>query len=109
MPNQIDTDSTPEQTTTPEMAPVAAPVPAPAAPAAEKKPARPAPRVTQSALYLREYLERNGWSLAAFGREVGCTKGNIFNLITGKNLPSLQLAMKIEAATGGEVRLGEWT
>lgn len=53
---------------------------------------------------LAAYLAREGVSMRAFARKVGCSAPMICNVIAGREVPGVALARRIEAATGGRVK-----
>jgi transcriptional regulator with XRE-family HTH domain len=54
---------------------------------------------------LAKWLEKNGLSARAFARMIGVTPPTISNVIAGKGTPTLAIAARIEAATGGEIAI----
>lgn len=52
---------------------------------------------------LPQYLSASGIQQAAFAQTVGCDRGHINHICAGRARPSPALALKIEAATNGQV------
>lgn len=57
---------------------------------------------------LQEYLRISGTRQADFGRSIDVTQGTVSRLCTGRMLPDLVMAAKIERQTNGAVPLGVW-
>lgn len=58
--------------------------------------------------HLNAYLARSGIKQATFAQRVGVTQATISKLVARTMQPSLELAMKIEDATGGAVSARSW-
>ena len=58
---------------------------------------------------LAAYLEKNGLSTAAFASRCGANRSQIYRLLVGERGPSTALAVAIEEATGGAVRVRDWS
>lgn len=56
---------------------------------------------------LAQYLKDNGIRRYQFAERIGVAKSTMTQLIQGKYPPSLAVALKIEAETGGYVTVGE--
>jgi len=54
---------------------------------------------------LNEYLKYYGLSAATFAKQYGLPYTSVWRIITGKNTPSLRLALEIERVTKGQVTL----
>ena len=57
---------------------------------------------------LGDYLKRHDLRQADFAAKVGTTQANISKLCGSEPRISTDMALKIEAATGGEVPLESW-
>lgn len=57
---------------------------------------------------LPEYLTKSGLKQAAFAQRIGVTQATVSKLIARTMLPGLELAVKIEDATGGAVLARSW-
>lgn len=57
---------------------------------------------------LKAYLIKTGVRPSALARDVGTSRGYLHDLLEGRRSPSLSLASKIAAATGGAVPLSAW-
>lgn len=57
---------------------------------------------------LREHILSSGESYATWAARLGITPPFLSNLMNGKRLPSLALAVRIEAETGGAVPPSSW-
>jgi transcriptional regulator with XRE-family HTH domain len=57
---------------------------------------------------LKDYLSRAGMKQEAFALRVGVTQATVSKLIARTMTPSLELALKIEDATGGAVSARSW-
>lgn len=55
---------------------------------------------------LPQYLSAHGIQQAAFAQTVNCDRGHINHICAGRARPSPALALRIEAATNGEVPRG---
>ena len=42
------------------------------------------------------------------GKSLGITQGHVSAVLKGRKVPSLQVAVNIERATGGAIRASEW-
>jgi len=56
---------------------------------------------------LKTWLKKNEMSLRAFGKKTGIDHTSLYKYTTGERTPRLKVAIKIEKATGGEVRCSE--
>ncbi|MEN8236159.1 MAG: helix-turn-helix transcriptional regulator [Pseudomonadota bacterium] len=56
---------------------------------------------------LREWLFRNRKTVTDFAKEIGVSRSHLNMISNGKNLPSVQLAKKIEEGTEGKVTIME--
>lgn len=52
---------------------------------------------------LIEYIKQNKLPKAAFSKKLGVSPGHLSDLLSGRRLPSLPVALKIEALTQGKV------
>ena len=57
---------------------------------------------------LKEYLDRTGIKQARLAAQVGTTRANMCHLVAGKQIPGLDLALRIQVASGGLVTIGDW-
>ncbi|MFB9223554.1 helix-turn-helix domain-containing protein [Paracoccus cavernae] len=57
---------------------------------------------------LKSYLQSSKVTQAEFAASVAVKQGTVSKLISGRILPSLKLAQRIDAATGGRVPVGSW-
>lgn len=57
---------------------------------------------------LKTYLSDERMTLEEFGKQMGCTHAAVSRWINGTRKPSINTAMRIEATTGGAVRLSDW-
>ena len=57
---------------------------------------------------LRAYLADTRTTQAQLAGAVGVSKGYMSELVSGPKTPSLEIAIKIEDATGGKVRPRDW-
>lgn len=53
---------------------------------------------------LSEFLAMNGWSQVQLAERVGCDPATVCRTVAGEVTISLGLALKIQAATEGQVR-----
>jgi transcriptional regulator with XRE-family HTH domain len=58
---------------------------------------------------LRGYLSAQRLSTVEFAGLVGANRSQVFRLVTDERGPSIELAARIEKATGGKVRSVDWT
>jgi plasmid maintenance system antidote protein VapI len=58
---------------------------------------------------LRRYLSARRLSTIEFAGLVGANRSQVFRLVTAERGPSIELATRIERATGGKVRVADWT
>lgn len=52
---------------------------------------------------LLEYLEKADLSTEEFARKVGISAAGMFHYIAGRRLPSNEMALRIQAASSGQV------
>lgn len=52
---------------------------------------------------LSDYLKNNGISAARFARDIGCTRGAVYNWLKGIKRPDSDNYARIYELTGGEV------
>ena len=52
---------------------------------------------------LKEYLDKNDKMYNKVAKSIGCSHVYFNNLVNGKHYPSIELAMKIESYSKGEV------
>ena len=57
---------------------------------------------------LTKYLEEAKLGQAVFAEGIGVTQATVSRLARGKMVPSLELALAIENATGGKVPMSSW-
>ena len=57
---------------------------------------------------LHSWITDNKFTLASFAKEAGTSHAQISRILNGKRRPSWKLALRIQAATGGEVPASEW-
>jgi transcriptional regulator with XRE-family HTH domain len=57
---------------------------------------------------LNEWLAREGMLQRAFAEKVGANPSTISLILSGMRNPSLDLAVRIEEATKGRVKVREW-
>lgn len=57
---------------------------------------------------LREYAKANGLTQERLAKKLGVTQGVVSSLMTNRNRPSLELAVKIERLTDGAVPARSW-
>lgn len=57
---------------------------------------------------LAKYLESSGVSQMHLARKTGATPNTISRLVTGKTVPTLQLAINIDHVTKGAVSPYDW-
>jgi len=75
-----------------------------------KRPARPGRLrlLSSGAKALQVYLHKHGLSLRAFGEVLGISRGQVGMYTSGRSKPSLDLAVKIEQVTDGDVPCLSW-
>lgn len=57
---------------------------------------------------LRDWRSKKGWTQSRLAEEIGAANNSLISkLESGNQLPSLEMARRIEAATGGEVTAAE--
>ena len=54
------------------------------------------------------WVEAHGWTRQQLADELGIVRGSVDRLCNGLRRPSLDLALKIEALTEGEVPVSYW-
>lgn len=52
---------------------------------------------------LRQWIEREGISVADLATEIGVSRQTIYNLVRGSQPPTLPIAARLEVVTGGAV------
>lgn len=57
---------------------------------------------------LRKYLKHSGITQKRLAEMVGTTQNNLGTLVSGKSMPGIIMAMKIEICTGGLVTIYDW-
>ena len=57
---------------------------------------------------LKKYLTDNGLRQEKFGKKVGATQSTISKIISGKKMPSLEMALTIARETNGAVPAESW-
>ena len=57
---------------------------------------------------LKQYLQEKRIRQTAFARSLGVSDCHVSELVNGQKRPGLQLAVKIERATGGAVPAVSW-
>lgn len=57
---------------------------------------------------LQHYLDATGTRQSAMAALLGISRGYMSQMVTGLKLPSLDLAVRIERATGGAVPASSW-
>ena len=57
---------------------------------------------------LSEYLRTNAIRQADFGPRIGVTQGTVSKLCSGRLLPDMEMAAKIQRETGGAVPVTIW-
>lgn len=57
---------------------------------------------------ITDWLKENIVSRAALAERLGVSRGYMSDLANGNKKPSLEIAMRIHLATGGEVTLESW-
>ena len=72
-----------------------------------KKPAKKSVKPTAS-LTLSEWLEREGMLPSHFAIAVGVSAATISRIVAQGKTPSLRVALKIEAATNGDIPVTAW-
>lgn len=55
-----------------------------------------------------EFIRSSDESQVAWARRLGVSTSHMSGLLSGKKLPSLELAVRIERATGGRVPAASW-
>jgi len=58
--------------------------------------------------HLAVYLDQHGITQSAFAGSLGTTQATISKFCRGVTRPSLDMAVKIERATGGSVPVASW-
>lgn len=58
---------------------------------------------------ITEYMSNTGCTLAELARRCECEASTLADLRSGRRTPSLALALRIKAATGGKVRPEDFT
>ena len=57
---------------------------------------------------LKEYLARLGVTQNRFAQEIGVEQATVSRLVNGIIRPGIDLAVRIESATGGDVPVSSW-
>jgi transcriptional regulator with XRE-family HTH domain len=57
-------------------------------------------RVPGAVEQVKAELDRRGWTQNEFARQVGADSGIVSRWMTGRNLPGLEMALKIESLLG---------
>jgi plasmid maintenance system antidote protein VapI len=57
---------------------------------------------------LREYLNATGMKQSEFARMVDTTRANMCHLVAGHQRPGLDLALRIQLASAGQVTVADW-
>lgn len=57
---------------------------------------------------LARWLADNKVTLTAFAAEIGASVQHVSNLVHGNSSPGMSIAVSIERATGGAVRVESW-
>ena len=57
---------------------------------------------------LASYLDRTGEKQTAFAARINTTASTVSRFCAGTMKPSLEMAHRIQAATGGEVSMSRW-
>lgn len=57
---------------------------------------------------LSDYLTQSGTRQLHFARQIGASPGHLHDILSGRRQPSLTLAKRIAAETGGAVPINEW-
>lgn len=57
---------------------------------------------------LREFLEQSGQTQAKLARRLGISTAHMSELLSGRKMPSLTLAYRIERLTNGAVPVSAW-
>lgn len=57
---------------------------------------------------LSGYLAENRLSQSGFAKVIGVSKGYVTELLNGTKTPSLLIAVRIERATDGAIRVSSW-
>jgi transcriptional regulator with XRE-family HTH domain len=57
---------------------------------------------------LSSFLKKSGVTQSAFAQRVGVVQATISRLARGTVMPSIEVAVKIERETGGEVPANSW-
>lgn len=55
-----------------------------------------------------EFIRRSGRNRAAWADRLGISRSYLSDILNGNKIPSLELAAKIERATGGAVMASSW-
>lgn len=58
---------------------------------------------------LFQYLREANLTQAQFAERIGCSQATISRFVKGQSEPSLRMARRIQNATGGVVRPGDWS
>jgi len=65
--------------------------------------------LTRGSVLLKQWIKANaGNSQRALALDLGVTSASISNMVTGRNAPSMGLAVLIQARTRGAVRVSDW-
>lgn len=57
---------------------------------------------------IKDYIAHKGISLTDFAQQVGCGVPTLHDLVTGRRLPSVRLALKIQKASAGKIGLKDF-
>ncbi len=57
---------------------------------------------------LYRYLKARCITQVGFAKMIGSTPANLNRILSGKGLPSVTLAYKIEKASGGAIKMKDW-
>ncbi|MCB5412161.1 helix-turn-helix domain-containing protein [Pseudogemmobacter faecipullorum] len=58
--------------------------------------------------HLATYLNKHRLAQRSFAERVGCSPSFLSDLLAGRRVPGLSLAVRMERATGGEVKAVHW-
>lgn len=65
--------------------------------------------MNKSANAMKVWLKDNKIQKGQFALALGISKPSMSRLIRGHQVPSIELALRIEQQTGGKVRVRDWT
>ena len=66
------------------------------------------PKLSSGAAKLRMWLIKNGVPQATMARSAGVGRTTIVDLCAGRGVPTLEAASRIDNATDGAVKAGDW-